>query len=82
MRVGKDGVECRIMSVWERRPLGRSGRWKRRARPRGLAVGSVSAMDGMPVDEEKRAVMGVDAEVKCGALESEEAVGVGVKVPV
>lgn len=35
----------------------------------------------MPVEEEKRARIGVDVLVKCGAEESFEAVGVGVKVP-
>jgi hypothetical protein len=40
-------------------------------------------MEGRPVEEEKRRVMGVvEGWVKCGALERVEAVGVGVKTPV
>lgn len=52
------------------------------AMPRGLLLGSVSEILGVPVEEEKRTVMGVEGEVKCGAEEREETVGVGVKVPV
>ena len=81
VRVGKEGVECATMSVCRLFPP-LSGRWKRIARPRGLALPSVSGMLGRPVDEEKRSVMGVEGVVKCGALERVEAVGVGMKVPV
>lgn len=83
MRVGKEGVECATMSVCCLFPSLLSGRWKRIARPRGLALPSVSGMLGRPVEEEKRRVMGVvEGWVKCGALERVEAVGVGVKTPV
>lgn len=54
---------------------------KRRAKPRGFALGSVSGISGMPVEEEKRTVMGVEGELKCGAVVMDAAVGVGVKVP-
>jgi hypothetical protein len=57
-------------------------RWKRIAMPRGLALGSVSASRGKPVEEEKRIVRGVEGAVKCGAEVKEEASGVGMKVPV
>jgi len=50
--------------------------------PRGFALGSVSGIVGMPVEEEKRTVMGVEGEEKCGAVVRVEAVGVGVKTPV
>lgn len=50
--------------------------------PRGLPFGSVSASWGVPVDEEKRMVRGVEGRLKCGAEERVEAVGEGVKVPV
>lgn len=70
-----------MMSVWWRLPS-EEGRWKRRAMPRGLALGSVSGMAGRPVEEEKRTVMGVEGEVKCGADVRLAAAGVGVKVPV
>ena len=52
------------------------------AMPRGEALGSVSGMTGMPVELEKRIVKGVEAEVKCGAVERVEASVEGVKVPV
>jgi hypothetical protein len=80
--VGKDGVECATMSVCCLFPSLSEGRWKRIARPCGLALLSVSGMLGRPVEEEKRRVMGVEGAVKCGALERVDAVGVGVKVPV
>lgn len=64
------------MSVCLRPP-----RWKRRPRPRGLAPPSVSAILGRPVDDENRAVRGVEGVLKWGALLSEAAAGVGVKVP-
>ena len=57
------------------------GSKNRTAKPRGLALGSVSGIWGRPVEEEKRARMGVEGRVKCGALERVEARGVGVKVP-
>jgi hypothetical protein len=41
--------------------------------PRGLALPSVSGMSGIPVEVEKRVMTGVDALLKCGALESEAA---------
>lgn len=81
MRVGKYLVECATISVCRRLPLA-SGRWKRIAIPRGLAEASVSGIDGRPVEEEKRTVMGVDGMLKCGALDRADAVLVGVKVPV
>jgi len=71
------------MSVWTRLPVAGSGaRWKRRARPRGLPFGLESGREGMPVEEEKRARRGTEGRVKCGAREREEAVGLGMKVPV
>lgn len=61
-------------------------RWKRIARPRGEAEVSVSGTEGRPVEEERRARIGVDGVepvvLKWGALESWEARGVGVKWPV
>lgn len=71
-----------MISVWRLSPSLPSGRWNLRARPRGLDVGSVSGITGSPVEEEKRRVMGVEGEEKCGAEERREARGVGVKVPV
>lgn len=52
------------------------------AMPRGLDVGSVSGIEGRPVEEEKRTVMGVEGRLKCGALEREAAWEVGANVPV
>jgi hypothetical protein len=52
------------------------------AMPRGLALASVSAIWGKPVEEEKRMVRGVDGALKWGAEVKEEASGVGTKVPV
>ena len=71
-----------MMSVWRRLPSADLGRLKRRAMPRGEALGSVSGITGMPVDSEKRTVKGVEGKVKCGAVDKVEASGVGVKVPV
>lgn len=65
------------MSVWVW-----GARLKRRARPRGLADGSVSGIWGRPVELEKRMVKGVKWVWKCGAVVKVEAAGVGVKVPV
>lgn len=45
-------------------------------------MGSVSGMSGMPVEEEKRTVIGVDGEVKWGAVVRVLAVEEGVNVPV
>jgi hypothetical protein len=81
VRVGKYFVECATISVCALRPF-TSGRWKRIAMPRGLPVGSVSGSCGVPVDEEKRTVIGVEEALKCGADVRLEAAGVGVKVPV
>ena len=53
-----------MMSVWRRLPSAELGRWKRIAIPRGLEVGSVSGIEGSPVEEEKRTVIGVEEEVK------------------
>jgi hypothetical protein len=50
--------------------------------PRGLALGSVSAICGKPVLDEKRTVIGVNEALKCGAEVKDEASAVGVKVPV
>ena len=50
--------------------------------PRGLALGSVSAILGKPVEEEKRTVIGVEELLKCGAVVRDGAVVLGVKVPV
>jgi hypothetical protein len=80
--VGKYFVECAMMSVWARRPSAVEGRWKRTAMPRGLALGSVSAMVGKPVEEEKRSVREVLGRLKWGAVVSSAAAGVGVNVPV
>jgi len=55
---------------------------KRIASPRALAFGSLSGRVGRPVLLEKRARMGVEGLWKCGAVESEAAAAVGVKVPV
>lgn len=52
------------------------------AMPRGLAEASVSGIEGSPVLEEKRTVIGVEGLLKCGALERVDAVLVGVNVPV
>lgn len=49
--------------------------------PRGSALGSVSGIFGMPVLEEKRPVMGTSL-LKWYALERDEAVEDGLKVPV
>lgn len=56
-------------------------RTKRRPKPRGLALESVSGISGMPVEFEKRTMTGVEELLKCGALESEAASAVGVNVP-
>lgn len=37
--------------------------------PRGFALGSVSGISGMPVELEKRTVIGVERLLKCGAEE-------------
>lgn len=58
------------------------GKWKRTAKPRGLALGLVSGIWGMPVEEEKRAVMGVEVALKWWAFVRVDALEVGVKVPV
>ena len=50
--------------------------------PRGLELASVSGMLGMPVELEKRTMRGVEGLWKWGAVESEAASAVGVKVPV
>jgi hypothetical protein len=47
-----------------------------------LALGSVSGMAGIPVELEKRTMMGVESLWKCDAAESSAASLVGVKVPV
>lgn len=49
--------------------------------PRGLALGSLSGSNGMPVELEKRTDTGVEGEATCGALVSVAASGAGVKVP-
>lgn len=59
-----------------------SGRWKRIAIPWGFAFVSVSGIEGRPVDEEKRTVIGVLGERKWGADVSKDPAGEGVKVPV
>src|ERR1700757_2397026 len=74
--VGNPSVEWLTMSVCTC-----SARWNRMARPRGLALGSLSGMSGTPVELENRAVTGVEARVMCGALVSDTASGSGVKVP-
>lgn len=56
VRAGKRGEECVMMSVCE---WPSAERRKRMARPRGLALGSVSGIWGRPVEEEKRARRGV-----------------------
>jgi hypothetical protein len=50
--------------------------------PRGLPLGSVSAIFGIPVDDEKRTVIGVNGALKCGAELSFEDLADGVKVPI
>jgi hypothetical protein len=50
--------------------------------PRGFPFGSVSGSCGVPVDDEKRTVIGVDDALKCGADVRSVAAAVGVKVPV
>lgn len=45
-------------------------------------MGSVSAILGKPVEEEKRTVIGVEELLKCGAVVRDGAVALGVKVPV
>jgi len=52
------------------------------AMPRGLALGSVSAILGKPVEEEKRTVIGVEGVLKCGAVVRSDTVALGVNVPV
>lgn len=52
------------------------------AMPRGLALGSVSAIWGKPVEEEKRTVIGVEGVLKCGAVVRSDTVALGVNVPV
>ena len=59
----------------------RSPRRNRRPMPRGLALGSVSGMLGIPVELEKRTQMGVVGLLKWGAVESFAASGEAVKVP-
>lgn len=59
-------------------------RFPRRKRipiPRGSALSSVSGMLGIPVLFEKRTQTGVEGWLKCGAVESLAASGVGVKTP-
>lgn len=51
------------------------------AMPRGLESLSLSGMLGMPVELEKRTMIGVEGKLKCGALERDAAVAVGVNVP-
>lgn len=51
------------------------------AMPRGSPLGSVSGICGRPVEFEKRTVMGVEGLLKCGAVERDAAVEVGVNVP-
>lgn len=67
-----------MMSVWR---CSSAESRKRRAKPRGLALGSVSGMSFRPVEDEKRARMGVLGFVKWGAEERDAALRVGVKVP-
>jgi hypothetical protein len=50
--------------------------------PRGSAFPSVSGILGIPVELEKRTVIGVDGLLKWGALESFAASAEGVNVPV
>jgi hypothetical protein len=50
--------------------------------PRGLAFGSVSGIEGIPVEELKRTVTGVEGALKWVALVRADAEEVGVKVPV
>lgn len=59
VRVGKKGVEWVTTSVCLRPP-----RLKRTAKPRGSALGSLSGIIGMPVELEKRTVMGVESAWK------------------
>ena len=49
--------------------------------PRGLPFASVSGISGIPVEFENRTITGVDALLKCGAVERDAASDVGVKVP-
>jgi hypothetical protein len=51
------------------------------AKPRGLPFGSVSGICGMPVELEKRAMIGVEGFWKCGARDNVFAVEVLVKWP-
>lgn len=81
-RPGKASTLWAMMSVCALLPSFDSGRWKRMARPRGLPFGSESGRRGMPVEELKRARIGVVGRVKWAARERDEAAGVGVKVPV
>jgi hypothetical protein len=65
-----------MMSVWTC-----SSRWKRNAKPRGLApCGSLSATVGIPAKSEKRSVTGVELRLRCdarvGVVASEESVNV------
>lgn len=50
--------------------------------PRGSAFGSVSGILGIPVELLKRMRRGVLGEAKWGAMDSLDAAGVGVNVPV
>jgi hypothetical protein len=50
--------------------------------PRGLLFGSVSSIFGIPVEDEKRTVIGVEGALKCGAALKFEDSAEGVKVPV
>ena len=59
VRVGKNGVECVTTSVCLRPP-----RLKRMASPRGSAWGSLSGINGTPVELEKRTAMGVESALK------------------
>ena len=59
VRVGKKGVEWATISVWWCGP-----RLNRIPRPRGLALGSVSGIEGRPVELEKRMVRGVEGLLK------------------
>lgn len=60
--MGKKGVEWEMMSVCL---CSSAERRKRKARPRGLALESVSGIWERPVEFEKRARIGVLGDVKC-----------------
>jgi hypothetical protein len=69
------------MSVCLRLPSGPLGSWNRTAKPLGLELSSLSGILGIPVEFEKRTRIGVDAALRCGAVERDLAVSDGVKLP-